>query len=121
MSQGSRNNPRKDRDRLFLSKVIVVGFLLLVQIAFLITATILLGKYYVYVQIGCTVISLLVTFYIINRQDNPAYKLTWVVPILLFPIFGGIFYLIVAGNQSSKRFVRKVEKSIRRIIEEEKP
>ncbi len=112
MSQGSRNNPRKDRDRLFLTKVIVVGFLILVQIAFLITATILLGKYYVYVQIGCTVISLLVTFYIINRQDNPAYKLAWVVPILLFPIFGGIFYLIVAGNQSSKRFVRKVEKSI---------
>ena len=110
--QSDKKHIKKEKDRLFLSKVIIVGFLLLIQVAFLVSMTILLGEYYVYVQIACTVISIAVVLYIVNKPDNPAYKLAWVVPILLFPIFGGIFYLVIAGNRSSKRFVHKVEKSI---------
>lgn len=104
---------KKKRDRLFLSKVVTVVFLLLIQIVFLIVMIVGLGDYYAYVQVLCTVLSLLVALYIINKPDNPAYKLAWVVPILLFPIFGGVFYLAVAGNRSSKHFVKKVEKNIK--------
>ena len=71
-----------------------------------------LGKYFAYVQALCTILSLVVVIYIINKPDNPAYKLAWVVPILLFPIFGGVFYVAIAGNHASKHFVRKIEKSI---------
>lgn len=110
--QENGNRIKKEKDRLFLSKVVIVGFLILIQVTFLVSMTMLLGEYYVYVQIACTVISMAVVLYIINKPDNPAYKLAWVVPILLFPIFGGIFYLVIAGNRSSKRFVHKVEKSI---------
>lgn len=110
--QKKSNVQKKHKDRLFLSKVLVVGFLLVIQVAFLIVMTLELGEYYAYVQALCSVISVLVVIYIVNKPDNPAYKLAWVVPILLFPIFGGIFYLVIAGNRSSKGFVRKVEKSI---------
>lgn len=103
---------KKKRDRLFLSKVFIGGILILLQAAFIIFTTLKLGEYYAYLHGFCTIISLIVVFYIINKPDNPAYKLAWVVPILLFPIFGGIFYLVIAGNRSSKGFVRKVEKSI---------
>lgn len=103
---------KKKRDRLFFSKLIIVGFLLLIQIAFFINGILYLGGYFAYVQAFCTVISLIVVIYIINSSDNPAYKLAWVVPILLFPIFGGVFYLMIAGNRSSKQFVKKIGKSI---------
>lgn len=111
-TQQKGKRQKKTKDRLFLSKVIIVGFLILLQVAFFISMMTLLGKYYVYVEIFCTIVSLVVVIYIINKPDNPAYKLAWVVPILLFPIFGGIFYLAIAGNRSSKRFVRKIEKNI---------
>lgn len=103
---------KNKKDRLFLSKVIIVGLLLLMQIAFLILLPLGLGEYYAYIQAFCTILSIIVVLYILNRPDNPAYKLAWVVPILLFPIFGGIFYLAIAGNRSSKGFVRKIEESI---------
>lgn len=109
--QNSKEQKQK-KDRLFLSKVIIVGLLLVVQIVFLVVMIVTLGDYYVYVQALCTVISVLVVIYIVNKPDNPAYKLAWVIPILLFPIFGGIFYLAIAGNRSSKGFVRKIEDRI---------
>mgnify|MGYP000756273190 FL=1 len=110
MSQQKKN--KKDKDRLFLSKVIIVGLLLVLQIGIIVYGMISLGKYFAYVQALCTILSLVVVIYIINKPDNPAYKLAWVVPILLFPIFGGVFYVAIAGNHASKHFVRKIEKSI---------
>lgn len=103
---------KKHRDRLFLSKLLIVGLLLVVQIVVILVLTIELGAYYAYAQAFFTAISLAVVIYIINKSDNPAYKLAWVVPILLFPIFGGVFYLAIAGNRSTNHFVRKVEESI---------
>lgn len=113
-AQKQEKTQKKKKDRLFLSKVIIVGLLLLLQIAFLLLLILGLGEYYVYAETFCTIVSLIVVIYIINRPDNPAYKLAWVVPILLFPIFGGIFYLAIAGNRSSQSFVRKIEQSIKK-------
>lgn len=112
MEQPKKIHQKKKKDRLFLSKVVISGFLILLQIAFIVIATLGLGEYYAYLHALCTVVSVVVVIYIINKTDNPAYKLAWVVPILLFPIFGGIFYIVIAGNRSSKYFVRKIEKSI---------
>lgn len=33
-----------------------------------------------------TLISALVVLWIINKSDNPAYKLAWIIPILIFNI-----------------------------------
>lgn len=110
MEQQRKN--KKEKDRLFLSKVIIVGLLLALQIGIIVVGMLSLGKYFAYLQAVCTILSVVVVIYIINKPDNPAYKLAWVVPILLFPIFGGVFYVAIAGNHTSKHFVRKIEKSI---------
>lgn len=53
--------------------------------------------------LAAILLSALVTLAIIYKNTNPAYKLAWVIPILLFPVFGGIFYLLMGGNRVSKR------------------
>ncbi len=103
---------KKKRDHLFLSRVIILGFLIALQAAFIILGIMELGGYFVYVQELCTLLSMIVVVLIIDRPDNPAYKLAWVVPILLFPIFGGVFYLVIAGNRSTKHFVKSIGKNI---------
>ena len=40
-----------------------------------------------------TLISIIVCLYIVSKRDKGAYKLSWVFLILLFPLFGGMFYL----------------------------
>ena len=57
------------------------------------------------------------TLFIISKNTNPAYKIAWLVPILMFPVFGGVFYLLLGGNRLSKRQRKKmnsVEANLRR-------
>ena len=72
----------------------VVVILCFLQV--LLFAQILLNwsNYYVFISEGFKVISILVVFYLIYKQENPSVKLAWIVPILLFPILGGISFIL---------------------------
>lgn len=50
-----------------------------------------------------SILSFLAVLYILSDRTNPSYKLAWVIPILAFPIFGGILYIMFGGNKLSKR------------------
>ena len=50
--------------------------------------------------------SILVALHIISRRSKEAYKLTWVFTILLFPVFGGLFYLLFRYQTRSKKLRR---------------
>ena len=54
------------------------------------------------------VISIVVSLYIFSRRDKGAYKLTWVFMILMFPLFGGLFYLIFNFQSSPRRAAKKM-------------
>ena len=62
-------------------------------------------------------LSIVATLFIISRNTNPAYKIAWLVPILLVPVFGGLFYLMLGGNRLSRHQRKKmnsVEQNLRR-------
>lgn len=48
-------------------------------------------------------LSIVITFIIINNKSNPSYKIAWIVPVMIFPVFGGLFYLLYGGNKLSTR------------------
>ena len=50
-------------------------------------------------------LNIFIVIYIINKNDNPSYKMTWIIFILGVPLVGGITYLMFGG--------RKVPKEIR--------
>ena len=58
---------------------------------------------FVYVYAFLLILSFIVAFYILTGRSNPAYKIAWVVPIILFPIFGGIFYVTFGQVRLTKR------------------
>jgi cardiolipin synthase len=45
---------------------------------------------------------------IINNNMNPAYKMAWIIPILLLPIFGIIFYILFGSKRLGKRARKKL-------------
>ena len=87
---------------------VLVGASILLQILALVVMLMKFQGYFVYFYGICTFLSLLVVLYIINSKSNPGFKIAWIVPILLFPIFGGLFYLIFGGRRISKREQRKM-------------
>lgn len=100
----------------FSQKFIVLSLLLL-QIAFLIFAIFVLAEQFVFVYYFLLAIELIIVMYIVNSDENPAYKLAWIVPVLLFPMFGA-FAFIYLKFQSSYRYEKNL---ITKKIENTKP
>ncbi|WP_330386583.1 cardiolipin synthase [Tindallia californiensis] len=54
-------------------------------------------------------LSLVVFLWVMNSQINPAYKIAWIIPILLFPIFGGLFYLFLGRSRMSRKVSQRMK------------
>ena len=91
--------------RMLLSRTSLILLLLLLQIALFFVLI-----YYLsgipYVSISLYVISTLIVIYLIYREDNPIYKMTWIIPILVFPLFGGLFYLFYRSINISNAVIQ---------------
>ena len=91
-------NKKNSIKRFLLGRAGFMLFLLLIQIFILLWGVDVLGDMFSYLWGSFNIISALVVVYIINRNDNPAYKLAWMLPVLVFPVFGGLLYLFVRLN-----------------------
>lgn len=76
-----------------LNRVVITALLVLMQIAFFLVMLLRLGDNYVWVSMVLRFITFWAVIYIIWKPNNPAVKLAWIVPILVFPLFGGMLYL----------------------------
>lgn len=90
--------------KLVFSRMFIVGILILLQAVILGIGIWQLSEYFIYLYVLFGIVSISVVIYILNKKGNPSYKLAWVIPILLFPIFGGLFYLVFGGDKISKKF-----------------
>ena len=90
------------------SRLFIFAMLILLQMAVLVCFLLWLQELSVYFYIFCTVLSLTMVFYIVSRQDNPMYKIAWIIPIMMVPVLGGIFYLLFGKRNISPRIRRKL-------------
>lgn len=79
--------------QLFLFIAVIIGF----------------NEYFVFFYAASIIISMFVVLWVVNNKSNPAYKIAWIIPILIFPVFGGLFYLMYGKNRLNKRTKRKME------------
>jgi len=61
------------------------------------------------------VLGIVVVLVINNKSLNPAYKLALIIPILVFPIFGGLFYLLLGRRKLKKSQRDKLNQSFNRM------
>jgi cardiolipin synthase len=97
--------------RKLFSRVVLVSLGIAIQLAWLFFILFYLSAYYLPIAFGFSLISLAAVIYIINRPGNPQVKLAWIVPILVFPLFGGIIFLISGGKRPKKKLRHALETS----------
>ena len=95
---------------LFRRRVLVI-VLLLIQLLFFVYVITSSSLTSTIVSAVLRFVSLAVSIYVISRKEKGIYKLTWVFMILMFPILGGISYLIFTFQSSTKRFKKKIDNS----------
>ena len=92
--------------RFITQRMVITALLIVLQALLLFGFIWKLDNYFVYFYAGSVLLSLLITLGIINSKSNPAYKIAWLIPILLFPVFGGLVYLLF-GSDRTGRYLRK--------------
>ena len=93
------------------SKVAIVLVLMALQILFLFLVYGIMEEYILYWRTGALLLSAFVVLYIINKNENPAYKLIWVILVLSVPLVGGALYVILSGNRTRVAFINEALES----------
>ena len=78
------------------------------QLAFLICFLYYLSGYSMIIGIVFTAINILILLFLISKDDNPSYKLIWVIVILGIPMIGGILYAFFGNKRASRRLGMRI-------------
>ena len=89
--------------RILFSKWSISALLFLIQVAAIGLVIVYLNEYFYIFQIVSVIIGLAVLLVLINRQENPEYKIPWLFLVLVLPIFGTLFYLLFSRTKASKK------------------
>lgn len=84
------------------NKVFIIGVLILIQLVVFFGIIFQLSEYFVWIYFMLVALSFLISIYVINKDDNPTYKMTWVLLIMGLPVFGGLIYVLFGGQKVPK-------------------
>ncbi len=112
MSEFKKANKKKYL-KYFTNRFVFLVLFALLQIGFFIATALWLNESSRYISYALHLITAIVVLYILSRRGDPSFKLALVVPIMVFPIFGGLFYVFIRGQSSSLLFRKKTERVLK--------
>ena len=101
-----KKKPKKLINMIFSQKTTII-LLLALQLIFIFIIFQSFAVHYAYLHIVFSTVAIVLAIYILNSSENPAYKLAWIVPLVIVPIFTVVLYIILK-NQFSTRKVRNL-------------
>lgn len=94
--------------KLFLRRALVILAMML-QVWLMVDILLDLSRYSPLISTIHSLSSFAVAIYIASRRNKSAFKTSWIVLVLVFPLFGGILYLLFNFQSASRRFRRQIE------------
>lgn len=91
--------------KMVFSRAGIFVILILIQMMVFLGIPYYLKEYATFVYSALTVMEIIVLIYIINAEGNPAFKMTWMLFVLVFPVIGTVFYIYV-HLQLETRFIQ---------------
>ena len=81
------------------SKLFVVPVLIILQFMMIVIPMQLLDEYSVYANVINRFLSIILAIYIAAKPDNPTYRLTWIMLLLISPFLGLLIYFLFGEKQ----------------------
>ncbi|GKH33021.1 cardiolipin synthase [Muricomes sp. OA1] len=106
MENKTAEKAKKGALSIVFSRTALILLLVVVQFLLMLGIATYLRDYVVYVYSAMNILGAVIVIYIINQRGNPAFNMTWVLLILIFPVFGCLFYLYVK-SQLGTRYIGK--------------
>lgn len=116
----NENNKQVERVVNYIPFRYIVSILLVIlETAAVIAVMSLLTIYIPYFYIAVVVTQVGVAIAIINRNDNPDYKLPWLFFVLLIPIIGFMLYFMFYSRKLNKKQVKRIDNLTKQKIEKD--
>ena len=87
------------------SRIVFFSVLILLQAGLLTYVIVDLSSTSMVVYFFFYLVSIAAVIWLVTKDDNPSYKIAWIVLIMAFPLLGGLFYLS-CGNKTLPRKLR---------------
>lgn len=68
---------------------------------------------FVYFYWICVLVSVVVTLFISTRKYKLAYKIAWIIPILIVPFIGGIMFIILGGARKPHYHRQETQRTLK--------
>lgn len=94
------------------SRKAIIFLMILIQLIILISSFFWLAEVYRVVYWVFTIIGLALVIYILNTDENPAYQIAWIIPLLLVPVLTGMLYIFFKAQISLQLFAKGHQKKI---------
>lgn len=114
--------------KLLKDKVFIISVLIVIQLIVLFTVINTLSEYFIAIYFLLVFLSVIISVYIVNKDENPSYKITWLFSIMAFPVFGGLVYLMFGGqkvpkalrerDQESQKYIQSMRSQNLKIMDE---
>ena len=95
---------------LLFNRLTLVVALLLLQVLVLLGLFLWFDRWLPSIYGASTIFSLLVILYLLNGRMDPTGKITWLVVIMLLPVFGGLLYLFTERDIGHRAMARLMQK-----------
>ncbi len=102
--------------RFLTSRGFILGILILAQLLLFCVLIWLASTQQVTLSYVLQALSIIIVIAVVGNRDNSSYKLVWCILILLFPLFGGMFYLLFGGKTLRRPQARHMREIVARTV-----
>lgn len=75
------------------NRATIVGVMFLLQMSIIIWFVTVFASSWYYLHLTSMILGVIISLYLIADDENPMFKLTWIILLLVVPVFGVLFYL----------------------------
>ena len=107
-----------------LRRVAVIGVALIVQLALVVLVVLRFQNRFYLFYVASIALSLLALIWILNNATHPTFKIAWIIPILVLPVFGGLVYIYYGRTRlrsSMRRQLLRVAERARTALPNDAP
>lgn len=94
--------------KVLFGRLFIFGFLIFFQMLLLVFLLLEISDNFSNIYLILTALSFIMGIYIVVKKGNPMYKIAWLIPVLLIPLLGGIFYILFGEKRLDKQLTKNL-------------
>jgi len=94
------------------SRLFLVASMLVIQFAVVALIVYAFSQSAIYPYMFFNIVSFIAVIFVVSNNENPSYKLTWAIAILILPLTGGVFYLLLGNKRMPAKLQKRIDESL---------